>query len=1244
MVPDRPHTVWGRVLGAVLQHRLAVAILVLLLAGAGLSVAPFPLDLPIPRDPVPVDAIPDIGDNQQLVYTEWPGRSPRDVEDQITYPLTTALLGIPGVRTVRSSSALGFSSIAVIFDEDVEFYWSRSRVLEKLASLPSETMPDGVRPTLGPDATALGQVYWYTLEGRDPETGAVVGGWDPDELRSIQDWTIRYALQAASGVSEVASVGGYVREVQVDVDPDALQAHGISIGDVADAVRRSNLDVGARTLEINGVEYLVRGVGFVDSLEDVEDSVVVARDGTPIRIRDVGRVTEGPALRRGALDDAGAPAVGGVVVSRYRANPLQVIDAVKEQIAAIQPGLPTRTLDDGRQSQVTIVPFYDRSELIGETLDTLSTALYRQLLVTIIVILVMMRNLRSSLLVSAMLPLGVLGTFVVMKATGVDANIMALGGIAIAIGTMVDVGIVFVENMERAVQDPNRSGSRLLAIRHAAAEVAPAVLTSVLTTVVSFLPVFGLTDAELRLFAPLAYTKTFAMTIAFGVSVLVLPGLALLAWRANSPSSPPTAGHSPFRLHHLRDWVVFGLGFGALWISLPGGLLIMGLGAWRLLRPALSPARRARGDAAEQVVVVLAVALLLVVDWMPLGDDRGLIVNALFAGGLLAAVLGSFSMFARSYPRMLATVLAHKLEFLCLPGGLVAFGLVAWLGVGPVVDVLPQAVRSSSPVSAASQVFPGLGREYMPPFDEGSFLYMPTTMPHASIGEARQLLSSLDAALAQIPEVDRVVGKIGRVESALDPAPVSMIETLVTYHPEFRTEPDGRRVRQWRDHIRSTEDIWAELTRAGSLPGLTGAPVLMPIGARLVMLQSGLRAPMGIKIRGPDLTSIEQFGLALEPLLKTTPGVRSPSVFAQRVVGKPYLEIELDRTALGRFGLRVVDVQEVLDIALGGRTLTRTVEGRERASIRVRYAREDRDSVEALKRLSVSLPGGSAVPLSQLAQLSYVKGPQVIQAEDTFLTSNVLFDAAPGHAEVEVVEAAQERIHGALASGALTLPRGVSYTFAGTHEARVRSEQRLKVLVPIAVALIFVLLMLQFRRVTTALIVASGVTVAVSGAFSLLWLYGQPGFLALSPFGLDLQALFQVGPIHLSLAVWVGIIALIGVATDDGVVMATWLHQVFDQVPARSVDDVRDRVVAAGLRRVRPCLMTTATTLLALLPVLTSHGRGADIMVPMAIPLVGGMAVELMTLFVVPVLFCAIEERRLPPAEPSTPALSGEPG
>lgn len=1228
---EAPRSLWDPLIGWFIDNQLIVFLLTAMLVLGGVAVAPFDWQTgPLPRDPVPVDAIPDIGENQQIVFTEWPGRSPRDVEDQITYPLTTALLGMPGVRTVRSSSALGFSMVYLLFDDDAEFYWSRARVLEKLASLPAGTLPDGVVPTLGPDATALGQVFWYTLEGQDAD-GNPVGGWDPDELRSLQDWTVRYALQSVEGVSEVASIGGYVREYQVDVDPEAMRAHGVTITEVADAVRRSNLDVGARTLEINGVEYLVRGLGFVRSLRDLEQAVVVSRENTPVRVGDVAHVALGPALRQGALDDEGASAVGGVVVARYRENPLAVIRGIKDRIQLIQPGLPSRTLEDGTVSQVTIVPFYDRSSLIQETLGTLATALYQQILLTILVVLVMLRNLRASVLISATLPLGVLGTFVVMKVAGVDANVMALGGIAIAIGTMVDIGIVFVENIDQHLTErPDEPPASV--VRHAAAEVAPAVLTSVLTTVVSFLPILGLTSSELRLFAPLAATKTFAMTVALVLATAILPGAALLAYRRRPAPVSPGPGRllrSLLRPAHLRDLAMLTLG-ALLWPVHPAGaLLVCALAAWRLARPLLHPASADRGDLAENVVTSVVVAVLLIQDWLPLGPEAGLPRNLVFAGGLIAAALFGFRAFEAAYPRVLGWVLDHKLTFLSGPALLVLFGSTAWLGFDAVFATLPASVRHTTPVTAVASAFPGFGREYMPPFDEGSFLYMPTTLPHASVGEVITQLSAMDAAIAEIPEVDRVVGKLGRVDSALDPAPVSMLETVVTYLPEYRTEPDGTRVRQWRDHIRSPQDLWTEITAAAQVPGFTSAPTLMPINARIVMLQSGMRAPMGIKVKGPDLSTIEAFGLELETLLKQVPSVRAEAVFADRVVGKPYLEIELDRAAIGRYGLGVLDVQQVLQVALGGETLTRTVEGRERYPVRVRYMREDRDSVEALGSVLVPTPSGEQVPLSQLTRLAYVRGPQMIKAEDTFLTSYVLFDRQPGLAEVEVVEQARSFLRARVDSGALVVPAGVSYEFAGTYENHLRSEQRLRVLVPVALAFVFVLLYLQFHRVLTTLIIYTGVVVSVSGGFLLLWLYGQPWFFDFTLLGTSMRDLFQVGTVNLSVAVWVGVIALIGLATDDGVVICTYLHQVFERDPPTTVADVRARTLEAGLRRVRPCLMTTATTVLALLPVLTSQGRGADVMVPLALPVFGGMTVELMTLFVVPALYCAAEERRL---------------
>ncbi len=951
------------------------------------------------------------------------------------------------------------------------------------------------------------------------------------------------------GVSEVASVGGYVREYQVDVDPEAMLASGVTIEQIARAVRESNLDVGARTLEINRAEYLVRGLGFIRTVRDLEQTVIATRKHTPIRIADVARVTLGPAQRRGALDDAGAEAVGGVVVVRYGENPLEVIQRVKTKIEEIAPGLPKRTLADGTTSQIAIHPFYDRTTLIHETLDTLSTALFQQVLVTVLVVLVMLRNLRTSLMISAVLPLAVLAAFIAMKITGVDANIMALAGIAIAIGTMVDMGIVFTENIVSHLANAPEDESRARVIAHAAAEVAPAVATSAPTTVVSFLPVFALSAAEGKLFRPVAYTKSFAIVAALLVSMVILPALAHLILRRGSNARE--------RSPRSRIWLI-----GA----------------------------------------VLAVTVLLTHDWLPLGPGHHFFTNLIFVVVVIGALLVVFFAFQRVYVPVLQWSLRNKALALTLPLLVLAGGVASWST---------------------------LGREFMPPFDEGSFLYMPTTMPHASFGQALDMLHTMDAAIQEIPEVDRAVGKLGRAESPLDPAPISMFETIVTYKPEFGLDEEGNRVRNWRDHIRSPRDIWDEIVSAASAPGLTSAPMLMPINTRIIMLQSGMRAPMGIKVYGPNLETIEAFGMKLESLLRGVEGIRPETVFADRVVGKPYIEIDIDREAIGRYGLTIGRVQDGIQTALGGQTLTRTVEGRERYPVRARYMREERDSVEAIGRVLVSAPGGEQIPLEQLAEIRYVKGPQVIKSEDTFLTSYVLFDKQPELSEVDVVQEARAFLLSEIERGELEVPAGVSYRFAGSYENQVRSEQRLLLLIPVALILVFLLLYLQFRRVVTTLIIYSGVLLCVAGGFILIWLYGRPGFLDFEILETDMQHLFHVGTINLSVAVWVGVIALLGIATDTGVVMATYLAQRFRAEPPQTIEQVRESAIGAAQRRVRPCLMTTATTALALLPVITSQGRGADVMVPMALPSVGGMGAILLTLFVVPVLYAWVEERKL---------------
>ncbi len=1235
-----------------LENKLIAVLLALVFVGWGVAVAPFSWNIDfIPRDPVPVDAIPNLGKNQQIVYTEWPGRSPQDIEDQITYPLTTQLLNVPGVETVRSTSMLGVSSIYIIFEEDIEFYWSRSRILEKLNSLPSGTLPGGVQPALGPDATALGQVFWYTLEGRDKQ-GNPTGGWSLEELRSIQDFYVGYALSSAGGVAEVAPIGGYVKEYQVDVDPAALQVYNITLNDVFKAVRESNAEVGARTVELNNVEYLVRGLGYVENLEDLEKAVVAVNDNVPIRIGDIANVNYGPAMRRGALDKGGAEAVGAVAVARFGENPLQVINNVKEKIEEISSGLPTKTLNDGTVSQVEIVPFYDRSELIYETLGTLERAINLQVLITIIVVVIMVMNLRSSIIISSMLPLAVLMTFIAMKIGGVQANIVSLSGIAIAIGTIVDVGIILSENILSHMEESDEGDSLLEIIFRASSEMASAVLTAVATTIVSFLPVFTMVAAEGKLFRPLAYTKTFALVASIIIAITLIPPFAhwffsinirkkaiKLFWNGLLALGGFILLFTPFTWAAVT-LLAFGLFNGAL-IFLPK------YKKWNLW--------------GNVTIVVLSVTYLLASYWLPLGPTVSFLINFLFVALLIGIVLGTFQLFITYYRNLLAWCLDYKALFFSIPTAFVVLGVVIWLGFASVFgfvakgfDAVGVNIRTTDTWSAAVHTFPGLGEEFMPPLDEGSFLLMPTTMPHVGVEKSIDYMQMVDMSVAAIPEVETVVGKMGRTESALDPAPVSMYETIVTYKSEYKTNAEGHRIRfrvdeegnftrdengklipdpggkyyrQWRDHIQSPDDIWEEIVDATDhIPGLTSAPKLQPIETRQIMLQSGMRAPLGIKVKGPDLQTIESFGLKLENHLMQVPGVKPQSVFANRIVGKPYLEIDVNRDKIARYGLTMQDVQQYIKVALGGIPLAKTVEGRERYTIRVRYAREFRDEPSDIKNMLVPTKTGTQIPLGQLAEVKYRQGPQAIKSEDTFLVGYVIFDKQDGISEVETVENAQQYLSEKIESGELIVPSGISYEFAGSYKNQVRAEKRLSVIMPIALLIIFLIMYFQFKSVPTTAMIFSSIFVAWAGGFLLVWLYGQPWFLDFSLFGQNLRDLFQMGTVNLSIAVWVGFIALFGIASDGGVVMATYLDQLFDRHKPDSLDQIRETVMKAGERRIRPTLMTTATTTLALIPVLTSTGRGSDIMVPMAIPSVGGMMLQIITLFVVPVLYSVWKE------------------
>jgi len=1128
---------------------------------------------------MPVDAIPDIGEKQVIVYADWPGRSPQDVDDQVTYPLTIALEGTPGVKVIRSASGFGFSMVFVIFHDEFDYYWARSRVLERM-NVARAQLPEGVEPVLGPDATALGQVFWYTVEGE---------GFDLGELRTLQDWYIRYQLNAVEGVSEVASVGGFVKQYQIDVDPVKMRAHDVMLSDIAEAVERSNIDVGAKVVEINGVEFFIRGVGFVKDPHDLENVVLRTSNGTPLFLKSVATVSLGPEFRRGALDKEGVEAVGGVAVMRYGENPLDVIERVKRKIAEISPGLPEKVLPDGTLSKVRIVPFYDRTLLIHETIDTLREALTEEALVAGLVVIVFLLHLRSSVAIISTLPLSVAASFLLMYYLGVGSNIMSLAGLAIAIGDVADMGIIMTENIYRHVAKNDGSKSYYQCVEEGACEVGTAIVVAVSNTVVSFLPVFALSDQEGKLFKPLAFTKTFAISASAVLAITVVP---LLAYYLLKTVSWPR-----------RRSMFLSIAIGAIATVMVGGIF-----REFFVGPTPSAWQGWPTAAATGVIVVLAVYRMTRERLLPLEEN------------VVSRTVLAF------YVPTLRWVLRHKAPFLVLPIVLLLLGLTIWLGWGAVMYPV-EAPLSYAGVNLDNVRFwhalkarlPGLGREFMPALDEGSLLYMPSLVPAASLSATVDVLSKQDRAIRTVPEVESVVGKLGRAESALDPAPIGMIETVIILKPtdEWRMVSVPRFYDSWPatlqavpryflpDQRRITKDeILEELRERTDIPGVLPT-WLQPIQTRLIMLQSGFRAMMGVKIFGSDLHEIERLGLEIEHILKEVPG--ATDVVADRITGKPYIEFEIDRARAARYGVNIRDVQDVIEIAIGGENLTNSVEGRERYPIRVRYPRELRDSLEELENILVPASDGAQVPITHVADIRYRVGPQEIKSENALLVGYVTLNTRDRD-EVSVVEDAERLLQAKIASGELKIPKGYYYQWAGQFENQVRSTRRLAILVPLCLALDFVLLYMGFKRWWVALLVFSGIMVSASGGFLMLLFYG----------------------FNLSVAVWVGFIALFGVAEDDGVVMASYLTQLFDERTPHTIEEVREIVVEAGTKRIRPCLMTTATTVIGLMPVFWATGRGSDVMQPMAIPSVGGMAIQLITLFIVPCVYCLVEEWKLP--------------
>ena len=989
----------------------------------------------------PLDAIPDLSDVQVIVQTDFAEQAPQIVEDQVTYPIASEMLKVPGARVVRAFSFFGLSLVYVIFEDGTDIYWARSRVLEYLNGIRRQ-LPEDVEPALGPDATGVGWVYEYTLES---------DSLDLAELRTLQDWYIRYQLTAVPGVAEVASLGGFVKQYQVEVNPERLRAFDIPVTRVSRAIGDHNIDIGARVLEMGGREYMIRGLGYLRGTVDIENVAVGSTpNGTPIRVADVATVQEGPAPRRGVADlDGRGEVVAGIVVMRFGSDALDTIERVKERLDEINAGLPAGT---------RLRPAYDRSDLIHRAIDTLREKLVQESLIVAAVALLFLLHVRSALVAIVTLPLGILISFIVMRGIGVNANIMSLGGIAIAIGAMVDAAIVMIENMHKHLERAGPDASRWDVVLASTKQVGPPLFFSLLIITFSFLPVFALEQQEGRLFRPLAFTKTFAMAGSAFLAITLVPVLM--------------------------------------------GYLVRGR-----IRP-----------------------------------ERANPVN-----------------------RVLRLLYRPFLDFALRRPWIVVSAAVVLLGV----TVYP---------------WQRLGSEFMPPLDEGSILFMPTTVPGASIAQAREIMRYQDSVLASFPEVERVLGKAGRAETATDPAPLDMFETTITLRPR----------EEWRPGV-THAGLLARMDEAVALPGVTNAWT-MPIKGRIDMLATGVRTPVGIKIFGPDLDTLQALGEQVERIVRDVPGTRS--AFAERGVSGYYVDIDVDRPEAARYGLNVGDVHNAIMASVGGMNATITVEGRERYSVNVRYPRELRDDLDKLREVLVAAPDGTQIPLGQVARVAAVRGPMAVKTEDAFPVTTIFVDIE-GVDIGGYVEEARRAV-----AAQLALPSGYSLVWSGQYEFMQRVQERLRVVIPVTLGIIFVLLYLNFRGVAESLIVMLALPFSLVGGIWFLWL-------------LDYNT---------SVAVWVGFIALAGVAAETGVVMLIYLDEAFRRRRhaggIRTPADVRSAVREGALERLRPVVMTVTTVAAALMPILWSSGTGADVMKRIASPMVGGMiSATVLTLLVIPAIY-----------------------
>ncbi len=1112
----------------------------------------------------PLDAIPDLSDVQVIVFTPYPGQAPQVVEDQVTYPLTTAMLAVPGAKVVRGYSFFGLSFVYIIFEDGTDLYWARSRVLEYINYV-SARLPRGITPSLGPDATGVGWIYEYALIDKS-------GNYDLAQLRSIQDWFLRYELTAVEGVSEVASVGGFVKQYQVEVDPNKLLAFNMPLSRIKQAIQRSNNDVGGRLVELSETEYMVRGLGYIQSIEDLQNIPLGVDDtGTPILIRDIAHVHIGPELRRGLTELNGeGEVVGGVVIMRFGGNALATIERVKDRLETLKSGLP---------EGIEIVPTYDRSGLIKRAVDTLKEKLIEESVIVALVCLVFLLHFRSALVAIFTLPLGILISFIIMKFQGLNANIMSLGGIAIAIGAMIDAAIVMIENAHKHMENSDGGKDHWTIITVAAKQVGPALFFSLIIITFSFMPIFTLQAQEGRLFRPLAFTKTYAMASSALIAVTLVP--VMMGYFIKDTLLPPGWSRKKQRAVSLA-------------VSIVAFFLVL-LGAEMLPEFTLLQSFR--------------------------------LVFALFIGALTFLVLWPQAIrheeknplnrfLIWTYRPAISWVLRHKfITVVCAT--FIAATIIPYNSL--VVNNL-QGGLFRSMAEKLDFLFPleKIGGEFMPPLYEGDLLYMPTTLPGISVTKAKELLQQTDKIIKTFPEVDTVFGKVGRADTATDPAPLAMLETTITLkkEDEWRTVPVQRFFSDWPPGIRTLlSKIWPEersitpkeltqeLNKAIQFPGLTNAWT-MPIKTRIDMLATGIKTPVGIKVMGDDLDTLSSIGEQIEAILRPLPGTLS--VYSERVTGGYFLDYQIDRKAAARYGLTVGEVQDVIQSAVGGMNVSETVEGLERYPINVRYGRELRDSIAKLERVLIPSHTGAQVPIAQVARIAIKRGPPVIKSENARMSAWIYVD-------IEDIDVATYVKNARSVVGqTIDLPAGYSMVWSGQYEYMERANKRLAVVVPVTLLIIFVLLYLNFKNVRESLIVMLTLPFAIAGGVWFIYMLGY----------------------NMSIAVGVGFIALAGVAAEIGVLVLIYIDSAFEQ---RLLDgrmntkkDLYEAFIEGTCKRVRPIMMTVIAIIAGLLPLFWGHGAGADTMRRIAAPMIGGMvSATILTLIVIPAIYAFIKEKEL---------------